>query len=78
MCIDVCRRAIKAIYAHVGKTAPVWLDDDDDPGIDEEECLAQSVAMRSDADPNDPNTIRLAYAYKDSEHVCSYYPPGSA
>jgi hypothetical protein len=34
MAIDVCRRAIKAIYTHTGKPAPVWVDDDSDPGFD--------------------------------------------
>ena len=34
LAIDVCRRAIKAIYAHTGKAAVVWVDDDSDPGFD--------------------------------------------
>jgi hypothetical protein len=83
MAIDVCRRAIKAIYAHTGKpAAAVWVDDDFDPGFDIDKGLSISISgdcmlIEAGADPNHRDTIRAAYVYKDKEHISGCYPVGT-
>jgi hypothetical protein len=75
--IDVCRRAIKAIYAHTGKDAPAWVDDDSDPGFEKEETFGTAHVTRAGADPNHPDTVRTAYVYKDQERTDGHFPPGN-
>jgi hypothetical protein len=78
MAIDVCRRAIKAIYAHTGKAAAVWVDDDSDPGFDKGPSNSgHGILIAAGADPNHRDTIRAAYVYKDKEHISGCYPAGT-
>jgi hypothetical protein len=76
--IDVCRNAIKAIYAHAGKAAPDWVDDHFDPGFEEKPSVSIQLAMDPGrADPQYPDTVRIAYVYKDQERIYGNFPPGT-
>ena len=74
--IRVCRGAIKAIYAHAGKAAQAWVDDDSDTGFDKRQTVfAYSQNIKQGADH--PDTIRVTFVYKDEEHICEYHPAGT-
>jgi hypothetical protein len=76
--INGCRDAIKAIYTHVGKAAPAWVDDDYDPGFEEKPGGSFNLSViRGGADPNHPDTVRIVYVYKDQERLDGNYPPGT-
>ena len=47
--VDVCRRAIKAIYVHAQplKRPPVWVDDNSDPGFEEENSVRSRASHQA-------------------------------
>lgn len=76
--IEVCRNAIKAIYAHVGKAAPDWVDDHFDPGFEENPSASLHLTVdRGRFDPQHPDTVRIVYVYKDQERIYGNFPPGT-
>jgi hypothetical protein len=76
--IDVSRRAIKAIYAHTGSIVPQWVDDEYDRGFEEEtKSFGVLQVGESNANLNDPNTVRNSFVYKDRKYICNYYLSGT-
>jgi hypothetical protein len=77
--IDVCRRAIKAIYVVAHKNVPAWVDDDTDPGFKEggPRVTVHGQLTTGGADPNLPDTIKIAYVYKDREYISEHHPAGT-
>ena len=54
------------------------MDDDSDTGFDKRQTVfAYSQNIMPGADPNDPDTIRVTYVYKDEEHICEHHPAGT-
>ncbi|MCC7482953.1 MAG: hypothetical protein IT541_15655 [Hyphomicrobiales bacterium] len=77
--IDVCRRAIKAIYVHAGQVPPEWVDDNSDRGFQEESRfgVGNLISTGPGVDPNDPDTIRIALVYKDEERITQHCEAGT-
>lgn len=76
--ISVLRDGTKAIYAHVGKTSPTWIDDDYDRGWDDGGgSFGNLTVRRQNADESDPNVVKIAHVYKGNEYVGEILPPGT-
>ena len=76
--INVLRDAIKAIYIHVGKTPPIWIDDDYDRGWDDGGgSFGHPTIRRQNTDENHPDVVKVAYVYGGNEYVSDILPPGS-
>ena len=76
--INVLRESTKAIYAHVGKRPPTWIDDDYDRGWDDGGgSIGHPTVRRQNADESDPNVVKIAYVYKGNEYVSEILPPGT-
>jgi hypothetical protein len=75
--IGIVREGIKAIYNHVSKPFPIWIDDDKAPGWDSggEPCMAYSTYPGANED--DPLSIKIIYVHKDREYLSSLMPPGT-
>lgn len=70
--IEIVRQAIIAIYNHVGKNAPHWIKDDTDQGWANKGGLSMfgnAYTMPPGIDENAPDTIKIAYIYKDKECI---------
>ena len=69
--IITARKAITAIYNHVGKDAPLWVNDDADQGwaIKGITLFANAYSMPPGVDENAPDTIKITYIYKDKECI---------
>ena len=76
--MSVLRDGTKAIYAHVGKTPPTWIDDDYDRGWDDGGgSFGHPTVRRQNADESDPNVVKIAHVYKGNEYINEILPPGT-
>jgi len=76
--IAVLRDAIKEVCKLAKQPAPSWADDDADRGWDAGRGnIAHAIAVKDGADPDGPDTIRIAYVMDGKEHVCDILPPGT-
>lgn len=76
--IHVLRDAVKAIYTHVGKTFPHWINDDYDRGWDDDGgSIGHPTILRVGADARDPDVIKIAHIYKGQEYVNEILPSGT-
>jgi hypothetical protein len=76
--IDILRDTVKAIYTHVGKTFPHWIDDDHDRGWDDGGgSIGHPTILRAGADERDPDVVKIAHVYKGHEYVNEILPPGT-
>ena len=76
--ISIMRDAIKAIYRHVGQTAPHWVDDDRDRGWDDAGgSFAVLTIRRQNTDENHPEVVKIAHVYQGNEYVSEILPPGT-
>lgn len=74
--IVTARKAITEIYNHVGKQAPLWVNDDDDQGwcVKGMSIFANAYSTPPGVDENAPDTIKITYIYKDNECVRDVLP----
>ena len=72
--VEIIREAVKDIYQHTGNVEPKWISDDEDPGWDKGKSYANAIVTHKGADPNDPETIRIKYMYKDREYINDILP----
>ncbi len=73
--VDVIRKGVVDIYLRTGNDIPKWISDDKDAGWDNGGSFADALVIRKGANPNDPQTIRINYVYKDREHESDILPP---
>jgi hypothetical protein len=59
--IRILRDAIKEVCRLAGVPGPIWVDDDSDRGWDKGGTFAHGTLIRAGADPDGPDTIKLAY-----------------
>lgn len=72
------RDAIKAIYGHVGKTVPHWVDDDRDRGWDDGGgSFGIPTIRRQNTDESHPDVVKIAHVYRDNEYLSEILPPGT-
>lgn len=74
--IVTARKAITEIYNHVGKQAPLWVNDDHDQGwcVKGMSFFANAYSTPPGVDENAPDTIKITYIYKDKECVRDVLP----
>jgi len=76
--ISVVRAAINDLYRRARKPAPAWIEVDDDPGWDSGSGGGlHAMIMRAGADPEAPDSVKIAYVHKDREYVTEVLPGGS-
>ena len=78
--IAITRQAIIEIYKHVGKSVPLWINDDTDQGWANKGGVSISGYMRTTPpglDENAPDTIKVTYIYKDKENIREVLPAGT-
>jgi len=72
------RDTIKDVYLRAGRTPPVWVEDQEDRGWDSgRDNVAHATAIRSGADQESPEAIKVGYIYKDREYITEVLPPGT-
>lgn len=73
--IAVVREATKAIFIHVNRAEPAWIEDDNDRGWDSgQDSMAHATLIMAGAKEDDPDVIRVAYVFKEKEYVCDVCP----
>lgn len=74
--IITARKAIIEIYNHVGKDAPLWVNDDEDQGwsVKGMTLFANAYSTPIGVDENAPDTIKINYIYKDKECIRDVLP----
>jgi hypothetical protein len=74
--IVTARKAITEIYNHVGKKAPLWVNDDEDQGwcVKGMSIFGNAYSTPPGVDENAPDTIKITYLYKDKECVREVLP----
>jgi hypothetical protein len=76
--IDVVRTAVEAIYQHVGRPPPAWIQDADDRGWDTGRQGGASVTLiHQGAVEDDPRVIKIFYVYLGSERLSDVFPSGT-
>ncbi|MBX2991104.1 MAG: hypothetical protein KF749_08050 [Bacteroidetes bacterium] len=76
--IDVVRKAVEAIYQHVGQPPPAWIQDADDRGWDTgKRGGANLTIIHQGASEDDPKVIRLFYVHMGSERLSEVFPSGT-
>ena len=75
--IVVVREAVVAIYQHVARPGPIWIQDDDDRGWDsEEERDATLAGGHAAADWEDPGSIHVRFRHGEEESTAHVLPNG--
>lgn len=74
--IRIVRKAVHALYKHMSRNLPKWIDVDAVSGWDSgrDEFAHETVTM-SGANRDDPDVIKIAYVYKGTEYPLTYCPP---
>jgi len=74
--INTARNAITAIYNHVGKDVPHWVNDDEDQGwaIKGMTVFGNLYSIPPGVDENAPDTIKITYIYKAKECIRDVLP----
>jgi hypothetical protein len=75
--IEIVREGIKAIYKHVSKLFPIWIDDDKDCGWDYGGEPCNAYCIYPGASEDDPLSIKIVYVHKDREYLSILMPPGT-
>ena len=76
--IDIIREAVIAIYQHVNRPVPIWIQDDDDRGWDAgKRGGANLTLIHSGADENDPKVLKLFYVHLEKEKLTDVLPSGT-
>jgi hypothetical protein len=76
--IIILREAIKAIFIHAGKDAPIWADDDRDRGWDDGGGqLGTPTILRLSTDASNPDVVKVAHIYRGNEYTTEILPPGT-
>lgn len=76
--IDIIREAVIAIYQHVNRPVPIWIQDDDDRGWDAgKRGGANNTLIHSGATENDPKVIKLFYVHLGKEKLTGILPTGT-
>lgn len=76
--IAVLRDAIAEVCRVAGLAPPPWVNDDDDRGWDAgSKSMAHVMLIRPGADPDGPDSVRIAYVIDGREYVCDIFPPGT-
>jgi hypothetical protein len=67
--VDIVRHAVKDIFSHVGKSAPLWIDDDTDQGWESTgvKDICYTNVIRSGANAGDPDRIDVVYVHNGNE-----------
>jgi hypothetical protein len=76
--VATVRHAIQDIFQRVGKPAPVWVSDNDDPGWDDGRTpLPNGQSVVAGVDPSGPDTVRVSFVYQSKEYTYVFVPAGS-
>lgn len=78
--IAITRQAIIEIYKHVGKSAPLWINDDTDQGWASKggfRFFGNAYTVPPGLDEHAPDTIKVTYIYKDKENIREVLPAGT-
>lgn len=76
--IDIVREAISAIYRHVNRRVPIWIQDNDDRGWDSGRRNGSNMTLiHSGADQNDPKLVKLFYVHSGKEKLTDVLPSGT-
>jgi hypothetical protein len=76
--ISGIRAAIEDLFGKMGKSAPLWVHDDEDRGWDKgKHTIGHAMIVRAGVDPGSPNAVRVGYVYKGEEHICDILPDGT-
>lgn len=78
--LQTIRNALTDLFGKAGKAPPVWISDDSDrgwTGNGKDGSYAYGTAIHSGADPDAPDTLRVAYVDKRGEHIHAYHPSGA-
>lgn len=75
--ITITRQAIIEIYKHVGKSVPLWINDDTDQGWANKggfSLFGNAYTVPPGLDEHAPDTIKVTYIYKDKENIREVLP----
>jgi hypothetical protein len=77
--IAIIRQAILAIYRHVGKSLPQWINDNTDQGWADKgfSLFANAYTTPPGLDEHAQDTIKIIYIYKDKENIREVLPAGT-
>lgn len=79
--IEVIREAIQAIYNHVRKTPPEWVEDNEDRGWHNAPGISPGIGIPTlyskNADENDPNAVKITIIREGIEDKQYLEPPGT-
>jgi hypothetical protein len=76
--IDTVRTAVEAIYPHVGRPVPAWIQDDDDRGWDDgRRGGATATLIHAGASEKDPKAIKICFVHSGKEHLSEVLPAGT-
>jgi len=74
--ITVLRSAIRDLYARLGNPSPEWIEDDGNPTLPTG-LHGHATLIRAGVQSDDPNTIRITYAFQGTEYNSDFLPPGT-
>jgi hypothetical protein len=76
--IDTIRKAVVAIYQHVSRPIPTWVQDDNDRGWDSGKRGGATLTLiHSGANENDPKVIKLFFVHLGKEKLTDVLPSGT-
>jgi hypothetical protein len=76
--IETVRNVVVAIYQHVGRPAPIWIQDNDDRGWDiGVRASANATLIHAGASEEDPNAIQIYYVRSGEENLTEVLPAGT-
>jgi hypothetical protein len=75
--IKTIREAIHDIYGKMGRQSPAWVDFDEAKGWPIGVSFGFATVTAAGADPNDPNTLRIALVTEDGAEKVTNTFPGS-
>jgi hypothetical protein len=76
--VALIREAVTAIYSHVGRTPPAWIQDNEDRGWDKKPTMtANLTVVRKGACLDDPDVVKICYVKDDEEHLSEVLAAGT-
>lgn len=74
---ETIRAALEDVYARTAQAVPAWIADDSDRGwLSHGHTMGSAylTVVRAGVEPEDPNTLRVAFTDARVEHIDGYYP----
>ena len=76
--IETVRSAVNAMYQHVRRPTPAWVQDDHDRGWDRGgRGGASATLIHAGVSEDDPEVVKICYVHNDEEQTSDVLPSGT-